>query len=281
MIKEFTLEGKTALITGGSSGIGKAIALVYAEAGADVAIAARGLERLEQAAEEVRGHGHKVVAIQADVSDARQVDKIAAKAIEDLGRIDILVNNAGGTGGRTGPVVPLPDPPDRPALGYRNLRDHRAAVTEEGWHGTLDLTLSSAFYCCRAIVPQMLERRQGKVINIASANAILAYPYAPGLQSAKAALKMLSKVMANEWGRYNINVNVIAPGWFVTEITRAPFESPENAEWVQAQLDWLPLRRLTDIRDLGLLALYLACPASDWMTGQFISLDGGETSLYD
>ena len=279
MLKEFSLEGKTALITGASIGIGKAIALVYAEAGADVAIAARGLERLEQTAEEMRGHGHKVVAIQTDVSDARQVDKMAAKAMEELGRVDILVNNAGGGSGR-GPIVPLPDPPDRPALGYPNPKDHRVAITEEGWHANLDLTLSAAFYCCRAIVPQMLERRQGKVINIASTNAVLAYPYSPAYQSAKAGLKMLTKVMANEWGRYNVNVNVIAPGWFVTEATRGWFDS-QGPEWVKEQLDFLPLRRLTDTRDLGLLALYLACPASDWMTAQFISLDGGETSLHN
>ena len=90
---------------------------------------------------------------------------------------------------------------------------------------------------------------------------------------------MLTNVLANEWGRYNINVNAIAPGWFVTEATRAFFEDPDNAEWVQAQLDYLPLRRLTDTRDLGLLALYLACPASDWMTGQLVRLDGGETAI--
>ena len=278
MFKEFSLEGKTALITGGSTGIGKAIALVYAEAGADVAISARRLGLLEEAADEIRGHGHKVVAIQADVSDARQVDKMAAKAVEELGRVDILVNNAGGGVG-SGPVVPLPDPPDRPALGYVNPKDHRVAITEEGWQAHLNFTLSAAFYCARAIVPQMLERRQGKVINIASGNAILAYPYSPGYQSCKAGLKMLTKVMANEWGRYNINVNVIAPGFFITDAIRHWFE--ENAEWGKATVEWLPLRRLTDIRDLGLLALYLACPASDWMTGQLICLDGGETALHD
>ena len=281
MLKEFSLEGKTALITGGSTGIGKAIALVYAEAGADVAISARRVGLLEEAAEEIRAHGHKVVAIEADVSDPRQVDKMAAKAIEEMGRVDILVNNAGGGTGAAGrgPIVPLPDAPDRPAFGYALPRDHRVAITEEGWNYQLNFTLSGAFYCARAIVPQMLERRQGKVINIASTNAVLAYPYSPAYQSCKAGLKMLTKVMANEWGRYNINVNVIAPGFFVTDAIRGWFE--ERPEWGRAQAEWLTLRRFTDIRDMGLLALYLGCPASDWMTGQLICLDGGETSLHD
>ena len=278
MLKEFTLERKTALITGGSAGIGKAIALVFAEAGADVAIAARALERLEETAEEVRGQGRKVLSIQTDVSDRAQVDEMVARTIQELGRIDILVNNAGGSGGGA-PVAPLPDPPDRPALGYRNPRDHTAGMTDEAWHRVINLNLSAPFYCCRAVAPQMLERREGKIINIASANAVMAYPYSPAYQSSKAGVRMLTKVLANEWGRYNIKVNAIAPGWFVTEATRAFFESPDNAEWVQAQLSWLPLRRLSDTRDVGLLAFYLASPASDWMTGQLICLDGGETAI--
>ena len=281
MLKEFTLEGKTALITGGSAGIGKAIALVFAEAGADVVITARRVGLLEEAAEEIRGLGHKVVPIQADVSDPRQVDKMAAKAMQELGRIDILVNNAGGVGGVEGPIVPLPGPVDNPGFGYADPIDHRVAITEEGWRTILNLNVGSAFYCCRAIVPQMLERRQGKVINIASTNAVMAYPYISPYMSSKAGMKMLTKVMANEWGRYNVNVNVIGPGWFVTEKSKDSFESLRSSGWVQEQLASIPLRRLTDTRDLGLLALYLACPASDWMTGQFICLDGGETSLHD
>ena len=278
MLKEFTLEGKTALITGGSSGIGKSIALVFAEAGADVAIAARTPERLRQAEDEIRQYGGKVLSIEADVSDRNQVDDMVARASQELGRVDILVNNAGGSGGG-GPVVPLPDPPDRPALGYRNPADHRVAITDEAWHRVLNVNLSAPFYCCRAVASQMLERRAGKIINISSANAVMAYPYSPAYQSAKAGLRMLTKVLATEWGRYNINVNAIAPGWFVTETTREAFERPENAEWVQEQLSWLPLRRLADTRDVGLLALYLASPASDWMTGQLICLDGGETAI--
>ena len=278
MLKEFTLENKTALITGGSAGIGKAIALVYAEAGADVAITARGLERLDQAADEIRKLGHKVVAIQADVSERQQVDEMVSKATEELGRIDVLVNNVG-SGGGTFAVAPLPDPPERPPLGYTNPRDITVGMSDEFWHGVLNRNMGSTFYCCRAVVPAMLERRSGKVINIGSTNGTMAYPYGAAYQSAKAGLKMMTKVMAAEWGRYNVNVNVIQPGFFVTEATRRLFETPEYADWANEQLAWLPMRRLADTRDLGLLALYLACSASDWMTGQVISLDGGETAI--
>ena len=282
MLKEFTLEGKTALVTGGSAGIGKAIALVYAEAGADVAIAARNFDKLEQAAEEVRGLGHKVVPIQADVSDRQQCESMVATATQELGRIDILVNNAGGSGGGA-PVVPLPDLPDRPELGFKNPRDHTVGMTDDQWQKTLDVNMNGTFYCSRAVAPQMLERRSGKIINISSTNAVCAYPFSAAYQSAKAGLKMLTKVLSNEWAPYNVNVNCIAPGWFVTEATAPYFEdpSPELKGWVEAQVAWLPLRRLTETRDLGLLAFYLACPASDWMTGQYICLDGGETGAFN
>ena len=280
MLKEFSLENKTALITGGSSGIGKAIALVFAEAGADVAVTARGLERLEKAADEIRELGHKVVAIQADVSDRSQADQLIAKATSELGRVDILVNNAGGGGG-SGPIVPLPDPPDRPALGYGNPRDHTVAMTEEQWQRGLDQNLNSSFYCCRAVGPQMLERRSGKVINISSTNSVLAYPYSVAYHAAKAGMKMFTKVLANEWAGYNINVNCIAPGWFLTGLTNGAFESPERAEWAESQIKFLPLGFIAPNRDCGILALYLASEASQYMTGQMINLDGGETAFYN
>ena len=277
MPRELSLEGKTALITGGSSGIGRAIGLVFAEAGADVAISARGLERLEEAAEEIRGLGRKVVAIKADVSERQQVDEMVSRASQDLGQIDILVNNAGGGGG---PVIPLPDLPDdyHPEWEYRKPKDHTVGTSDETWHRVLNSNLSSTFYCCRAVGPQMLERRSGKIINIASNVATLAYPYSIAYQSAKSGVKMLTRVLANEWAAYNINVNAIAPGWFSTAATRSTFESPEDTQQVY---DVLPLGRVGPNRDCGLLALYLASEASQYMTGQMIMLDGGESALYN
>ena len=268
MLKEFNLDGKTALVTGGSSGIGKEIALVLAEAGADVAVAARRTARIEETADAIRSLGKRAVAIQADVSDSKQVDDMVSEATSALGRIDILVNNAGIAKG--GPLAPLPD-----ADGSSEQLDR---MDDETWREVLDINLSGTMYVCRAVAPQMLARRSGKIINIASTNAILAYPNGSAYQVSKAGMKMLTKVLAGEWGRYNINVNAIGPGWFITEMTEKSFNDPQWSERVVAEL---PLRRLTSARDLGLLAVYLASPASDWMTGQIIYLDGGETAMYN
>ena len=277
MLKEFSLEGKRALITGGSTGLGRAMGLVFAEAGADVALAARTAANLEDAAEEVRQHGHKVVTFPTDVSDPAAVDAMAAAATDELGGIDILVNNAGTGGG--GPVAALPEAPGpEVASGYSNPRRTSEPLSDDVWSRVVDTNLGGPFYACRAVGPQMMERRYGKVINIASTNAVMAYPYGAPYQTSKAGLKMLTKVLAMEWAQFSINVNAILPGWFITEMTRAGFDNPEIR---RRRVEGLPLKRLTSNRDLGLLALYLASPASDWMTGQAIALDGGETALYN
>ena len=277
MLEEFSLEGKRALITGGSTGLGRAMALVLAEAGADVAISARSLENLKAAEEQISKHGHKVVSIATDVSDSGAVDAMVAQATEALGGIDILVNNAGRAEG--GPVAALPEQPGpETGIGYSNPPEDAPSLADDTWRKTMETNLNGPFYTCRAVAPQMMQRRYGKIINIASTNAVLAYPYAAPYQTSKAGLKMFTKVLAMEWAQFNINVNCIMPGWFITEMTRQGLEIPEWREKIEAGL---PLKRLTDNRDLGLLALYLASPASDWMTGQAIALDGGETALYN
>ena len=277
MLEEFSLEGKRALITGGSTGLGRAMGLVFAEAGADVALASRTAANLEIAAEEIKQHGHKVVTIPTDVSDSDAVDAMVAEATVELGGVDILVNNAGTGGG--GPVTALPEPPSAEvSTGYSNPREHSSSLSNDAWHRTMETNLSGPFYASRAVGSQMMERRYGKVINIASTNAVMAYPYGAPYQTSKAGLKMFTKVLSMEWAQFNITVNCILPGWFVTEMTRRSFDNPEIR---QQREEGLPLKRLTSNRDLGLLAIYLASPASDWMTGQVIALDGGETAIYN
>ena len=278
MAKEFSLEGKRALVTGGSTGLGLAISLVFAEAGADVALAARTVANLDAAAEEIRQHGRKVVTIPTDVSDREAVDAMVATATAELGGVDILVNNAG-RGGGGGPVAAMPEAPG-PEFhgGYNNPSNYSSPFTDENWESTFQTNLSGPFYACRAVGTQMMERRYGKVINVASTNAVMAYPFSSAYQSSKAGLKMLTKVLAMEWAQFGINVNTIMPGWFVTEMTRSSFDVPEV---YRHRVEGLPMKRLTSNRDLGLLALYLASPASDWMTGQSIALDGGETAIYN
>ena len=270
MLPEFTLEGKTALVTGGGRGIGRAIALVFAEAGADVAVTARSADQVEAVAAEIEAAGRKGVALTCDVADSAQVDRTVAEATERLGKIDILVNNAGRA--TVGPVVPIPDRPEN--VDWRWPADQR--MSDVDFRQIIGTNLDGVFYMARAVAPQMIARRSGKVINIASTSANLAFPYEAAYAPSKAAVQMLTKVLALEWGAYNVNVNAISPGWFRTEMTEPGFSDPEIAE---ARVASLPLGRLTDVRDLGLLAVYLASPASDWMTGQIIQLDGGESAI--
>lgn len=271
MLSEYSLERKTALVTGGGRGIGKAIALVLAEAGADVAVAARTLSQVEEVAAEIRSMGRRSAALQVDVSDSGQVDQMVSKATEALDRIDILVNNAGISYGPV-PLIPLEKQPDEMIAG-----DLKSGLTDEQWHNTLDVNLNSAFYCCRAVASQMLERRSGKIINVSSMTGILAEPYYTAYDSSKAGMNMLTKCLALEWGRFNVNVNGIGPGWFMTEMTKPGFV---NQEVHESRVKGVPLQRLTDTRDVGLLAVYLASPASDWMTGQMIFLDGGQSAIH-
>ena len=271
MLKDFSLEGKTALVTGGGRGLGKVIALVMAEAGADVAVAARTSNEVEEVADAIRGLGRRSLAIKTDVTDSGQVDEMVSEATQDLGQIDILVNNAGLSLGAV-PLVPLPDPP-----GEGMTWDNTVRHSDEKWNQIVHTNLHSAFYCCRAVAPQMLERRKGKIINIASLRALLAEPYYAAYDCSKAAMKMLTKVLALEWAQYNINVNGIGPGWFITELTQSRFDDPE---FYRRSVGEIPMGRLTDSREVGLLAVYLASPSSDWMTGQVIFLDGGQSAVH-
>ncbi len=270
MLPEFNLKGKTALITGGGRGIGRAIALVFAEAGADVAVTARSADQVGSVATEIEDSGRTALALVCDVADSAQVDATVAEATEKLGKIDVLVNNAGAV--TVGPVVPVPDKPDN--VDWRWPADQR--MSDADFRQIIATNLEGSFYMARAVAPQMIERRSGKVINIASTSANLAFPYEAAYASSKAAVQMLTKVLALEWGAYNVNVNAISPGWFKTEMTEPGFRESAIAE---ARVKSLPLGRLTDLRELGLLAVYLGCPASDWMTGQVIVLDGGESAV--
>ena len=254
MLKEFSLSGSTALVTGGGRGIGRAIALTLAEAGADVAISARTLSQVEQVAEEIQALNRRSLALQVDVTDPLSVDQMVAHTTNQLGRIDILVNNAGIWG--TSSV---------------------ASFSNDTWQRTIETNLSGPFYCCRAVASQMLERRSGRIINVSSNYGSMAAVGGAAYTSSKAALNMLTKVLALEWAPYNVGVNSIGPGWFETGMTKTSLETPEKRAEVESII---PMRRLTSLRDLGLLAVYLASPASNWMTGQVIHLDGGETAAF-
>jgi len=266
-LKEFSLEGKSAIVTGGGRGIGKAIALAFAEAGADVVAVARTAPELEQTAEEVRRMGRKGLAIPTDITNAREVEKMAEKTVQELGKIDILVNNAGMV--LLKPILPTPG---LAVVGADPATDLSKPLSDDEWRRVIDLNLTAIFICCRAVGPHMMKRGKGKIINITSGFAAKVAPHSAPYAASKAAVAMFTKSLALEWARFNININAIGPGLIRTDQSEGFFR---DEALLQAVLKTLPLRRVGEARDVALLAVYLASDAANNMTGQNIYLDQG------
>ena len=271
MPADTSLQGRTAIVTGASKGIGKATALALAGAGADVALASRNAADLESAAEEVRALGSEPLAVPTDVSRSREVDALVSRTLDRFGKIDILVNNAGYY--LEVASVPFPDvtlePPDV-------SRDSRTPMTDEEWAQIMDTNMAGVFYGCRAVAPHMLERGYGKIINVTSVSARQAFRMEAAYCASKAGVEMLTRCLALEWAPYNVSVNCIGPGSFHTAMTDHSWTAPDRR---QDHLDAIPMHKEGDIRDLGAAAVYLAGPASDYITGQSIYIDGGMSAL--
>ncbi|MBL7209467.1 MAG: SDR family oxidoreductase [Dehalococcoidia bacterium] len=266
-LKEFDLAGKAAVVIGGGRGIGKGIALTLAEAGADVIVAARTAEQVKQTASEIRSLGREGIAVPADATKADDTDKVISAAISAWGRVDILVNSAGLAIRK--PIVPLPG--YRPAWAEA-VQDFSSPTNEEEWRHMLDANLTSIFLATRAAGPYMIQQGKGKIINITSATGAKGFAYQVVYCTTKAAVSMYTRSLALEWARYNINVNALAPGYVATEMTAMFFENEAVRDRL---LRSVPLSRLGQPREVGLLAVYLASEASDYLTGQTIYLDGG------
>ena len=261
----FSLSGKVGLVTGAGRGIGKAIALALAEAGADVVAVARTRSEVEATAQEVRALGRRAEAIETDVSDPDAVAAMARQALQHFEHIDIVVNNA--AAGFFQPLIPLP--------GYRpGLPGFDAPTSNEEWHGTLETTLSAAFYVLRELGPQMLERGSGRVINVGSVITTRLNRFNAAYDAAKGGLDTFTRSIAKEWARYGVTVNAIAPGQFYTSASAPMHEDPKSLEQM---LKRIPMRRTGDTRELGALAVYLASDAAGFVTGQVIVVDGGES----
>ncbi len=261
----FSLEGKVALITGARRGIGRGIALTFAEAGADVAICDIVVEggEMEAVAEEIKKLGRRSLTVQTDVTQKAQVDNLVKRVEDELGAIDILVNNVGV--GNGGPIL---------------------QVDEAGWDRITDINLKSFYLCCHAVGKEMVERKKGNIINISSIFGVTAVSrriLQAGVRavprgssdsycSAKAGVILLTRGLAWDLSPYNIRVNAICPGWIRTEFARSLRDNPERLKKVEAEI---PLGRLGEPSEIGTVALFLASDASSYMTGSTIIADGG------
>ena len=256
--KAFDVKDKVVFITGAGRGIGKGIAQVLAEAGADVAINSLTPRYVEGvAAELAEASGRKVVPVVADVTKTDDVERAVELVMRTFGRIDVLVNNLGDAIYK--PLVALPG-------------QDTAALTDEELNRVMDVNLTEAILCTRAVGPHMLERRSGKVINISSWTARQGGGDMVVYSIAKTGLAGFTRAQALEWAPYGVHVNSIAPGIFPDPVTVGD-DGVERAKEMAARK--VPLTRPGELREVGYLALYLASAASDYMTGQTLFLDGG------
>ncbi len=248
-----SLAGKVAIVTGGSRGIGKGIALMFAGAGADVVVCSRNLDgKLGLVADEIRKLGRRSLTITADVTRQADIDKLVKQTMDEFGAIDILVNNAG--------------------VAFRaSVIEHR----EEDWDKVLDNNLKSYFLCSRAVGSIMMKQKKGNIINIASVRGIEGAPGRVGYSTSKAGVIMLTRVLALEFVKYNIRVNAIAPGWVMTELTEIQWKDPKIRKEIDATI---PMERWATVEEMASVALFLASDMSSYVTGQALAVDGGITA---
>ena len=241
-----------AVVTGASRGLGRAIAVALAAAGAHVALAARSKPDLEETAHQVEQHGVRALVATTDVTRYDEVDALVARTIDTLGGLDVLVNNSG-----IARTMPL------------------AEATPDDWRAIVDVNLTGVFNGCRAVAPHLIARRSGKVINLASVLGAVGLPGYALYAATKGGVIALTRTLGVEWARHNIQVNAIAPGWFVTDMNEAAFADPRTNERLTRDI---PMRRTGRLEEIGPLAVFLASSASDFMTGQTIFLDGGHSA---
>jgi NAD(P)-dependent dehydrogenase (short-subunit alcohol dehydrogenase family) len=249
-MSQFSLEGKVAIITGASRGIGRAIALRFADAGARVVVSSRSLESVRAVAQEILKSGGQASAIQAHVGRAEEVAGLIQHAIDTFGGLDIAVNNAA-TNPHFGPLLD---------------------ADEGQWDKILDTNLKGYFRVCKAAVPHMMAGGGGKIINMASIAGLRPAPNMGIYGISKASIIMLTQVLAQELGADNIQVNAIAPGVIKTRFSTILWQMPQLAEPI---LSRLPMSRFGEPEDVSGLALYLASSASDYVTGSVFVVDGG------
>lgn len=246
------LENQVAIVTGAGRGIGKAIAIAFAAEGADIVATARTKEEIEETCREVRALGRQGLAIPIDVTKADQIEGMIERAISHFKKIDILVNCAG--------IIKL-----TPVF----------ELTEVEWDSIIDINLKGTFLCSQATAKHMIKQKRGKIINIASIGAHVGAPGTAAYAASKGGIIQLTKVLAVELGKYNINVNAVSPGLTMTAMADYVTKERSNSQ----DSDRVPLRRLAKPEDIADAVLYLASSGSDYVTGQEIIVDGGTLAI--
>ncbi len=251
----FSLNGKTAIVTGGGRGLGAQIAQGFAEAGANIVLCSRKVEACEEVAAELAKLGVQTLALACDVTNPEDVANVVSKTVETFGKIDILVNNSGASWGT--PAVEMP---------------------YEAWQKVFDVNINGTFLMSQAVGKIMLEQKSGKIINIASVaglgGTLPDFMDTIGYNASKGAVITLTKDLAVKWGPYGVNVNAIAPGFFPTKMSNVLIERGQDY-----LMGVTPLKRLGTENDLKGVALFLAAAASDYVTGDVIVVDGGMSSI--
>lgn len=243
------LNGKTAVVIGGTSGIGRAIAHGLADAGANVVASSRRMEEVEKTAAEIEEKGRQTLRLTSDVSDKSTLENLLAECLNTFGRVDILVNSAGVT--KRTPTLDVP---------------------EDEWNWILETNLTGTLRACQVFGKQMIEQKYGRIINIASLSTFVALYEVAAYAASKAAVASLTKSLAIEWSQYGVNVNAIAPGVFKTALNTNLLESTERGKEFQLRT---PMRRFGKVEELAGAAIFLASDSASFVNGEVLVVDGG------
>jgi NAD(P)-dependent dehydrogenase (short-subunit alcohol dehydrogenase family) len=245
----FDLSGRVALVTGTSRGLGQYMARALAKAGADLVLTSRDVDRLSPFETEIKALGRRTFSVELDVRSQESIEKMVAAAEAAFGHVDILVNNAG-----------------------CNVRKPALDVTWEDWNLILETNLRGSFFVAQAVARGMIARRYGRIINIGSVTTVAGYAGLAPYGASRGGVKQLTMSLADDWGKYGVTVNCLAPGWFRTEQNKVLYE---NREWVEYLCDRIPLKRPGQPQDLDAAVVFLAAESSRYITGQTLLVDGG------